>query len=183
MFCHNCGRQNPDNYTICGFCGAKRDTPGGGLGGHPSARTYASGGGLGGYPQARTYAQGGGLGGLPPASAYAKEKSVDVLSLIASIILAISVFLPCYSVFGRDIAFMDVEKGGLLILVCALIMMVLIITKQEKFACLPGIAVMALLFIFCMRAAEYDLGKFGVGMYVMWISAIAASFFPFIKAD
>ena len=109
---------------------------------------------------------------------------MNILELIAGIVLALGTLLPCYTVsfLGISKSLSYIQGDGIFVMIAAVIIVVLTVLKKEKFAAIPAGISLILLIYFTSEASQYSgLGDFGIGLYLMWIGAIASIVLPFVK--
>ena len=150
-FCINCGKNLEQGQIFCDACGTKQESP---------------------------------IPIVEPATLQNEvTKKVNILLIVSAVLLALGTLLPCYTVsfFGMSESVSYIQGDGVIVLIAAVISVVLAFVKKEVFAVIPGVVSIALLINLCSGMSEFGMGSYNIGMYLMWIGAVATCVTPFIK--
>lgn len=150
MFCKNCGTQLQEGVAFCHKCGTKFDT-----------------------------VMNNNVGYQPVGSSMVKtiaKRKINIIRIIASVILSLSVFLPYVTSFGKSKAL--IQGDGTIFIALVIATIICDIARKNILALVLSIVTLVITIyevihtMNIMSDYSYGLIKYGLGFYLLIIGAI-----------
>lgn len=176
MFCTHCGSQMDDNAKFCTNCGAPTGAPATNTqeAAQPQVTQPV-------YQQQTAYQPQGGA--MPYYAPQATRSVVNVFALIASVVLAVAMFLP-YASLDDYMSVSLIEGDGVFFMIVAGLGLVGALVKKNVIVIISGVIACLLTVVEVTAFADMPMGNYytkGIGFYLMIIASVFLLISGFIK--